>query len=247
MNIKDRLEMLAKYFFLKISVCFIAMVFNPIKNSHVGIMKFTHPIILLFTSLQTFAQVAIKNMSLIKPDTNILIQHMDNKIQVLGINQKAYLTSKNGASISTYDNNTFVIKPKTLMPDTFLVYAGEKLLLKKVFFIDTLPEIKIQLGAIQGDTATVSEILANKAVMAVLKGSLYYFPIRILSFTTTFMYPAGEMQTHFISTQGNTLSPEQIAIIKNLHKNSKILFDDILAVAADARTRRLKPFYITIH
>jgi hypothetical protein len=202
--------------------------------------------ILLFISFQSFAQVAIKNMSLIKPDTNILIQDMDNRIQVLGTNQKAYLTSKNGANISSYDSNSFVIKPTSLISDTLFVYAREKLILKKVFFVDTLPELKIQLGTLQGDTATKSEILANKAVMAVLKGSLYYFPIRILSFTTTFIYPAGEMQSHFISIQGNTLSPEQKAIIKKLPKNSSILFDEILAIGADARTRRLQPFYITI-
>lgn len=185
-------------------------------------------------------------MSLISPDSNILIYQMENRIQVAGTNQKTCLTAKNGAGKTPYDSNTYIIKPKSLVPDTLYVYAGEKLLLKKIFRVDTLPELKIQLGSIQDDTATISEMLANKVVMAVFKNSLYYLPIRILSFTTTFIDAPSHMQPNFISVRGNTLSTEQIAIIKTLQQNNKILFEDILAETPDGRTRRLSSFYITI-
>lgn len=202
--------------------------------------------ILLLIYFQTNAQVTISNMSLVKPDSNILFQLMDNKIKVLGTNQKADIVSQNGAHIASYDSNTFIINPGTLTHDTILVYAGKKLLLKKIFTIDTLPELSIQLGNIQGDTATTNEIIANKILIAIFKGSLYNNPIRVISFTTTFIGPDAEMQDNIITTQGNLLSNEQVAIIKQLKKNSKILFDDILAVGSESKTRRLSPFTITI-
>jgi hypothetical protein len=167
-------------------------------------------------------------------------------IKVSGTNQKTHVISKNGLTISTYDSNTFIVNPKTLKPDTLLVYAGKELLLKKIFNIDTMPDLIIQLGYIRHDTATIQEIIANKVLITKFKGSLLYEPIQILSFSTTFIIPNGDMQKIFIPTQGNKLSKEQVAIIKQLKKNSKILFDDIIAVGSNSKKRRLSPFAITI-
>jgi hypothetical protein len=169
-------------------------------------------------------------------------------IKVSGTNQKTHLISKNGLTISNYDSNTFIVNPKTLKPDTLLIYAGKELLLKQIFTVDTIPNPSIQLGYIQHDTATVREILANKVLNAAFKGSLFYDPIRILSFSTTFIGPDSDTLNIFIPPiEGNKLSNEQVAIIKQLEKNSKILFDDIIiAITSNPKARRLAPFAITI-
>ncbi len=210
-------------------------------------MKFTISIILAFVFLHVHAQVIIRNMSLVKPDSNILIQYQDNMIKVSGTNQKTHIISKNGLTISTYDSNTFIIKPKTLKPDILMVYAGKELLLKKIFTIDTIPDPIIQLGYIMHDTATIQEIIANKLLIAMYKGSLLNDPIQVLRFSTTFIGPNKDMLNIFIPIQGNKLSMEQVAIIKQLEKNSKILFDDIIiATTSNPKERRLAPFAITI-
>lgn len=192
--------------------------------------------------------MTIKNMSLVKPDSNILFYPIDNKIQVLGTNQKTHIISKNGSTITSYDSNTFRVTPKTLKPDTLLVYAGKELLLKKIFIVDTIPNPGIQLGYIQHDTATVQEILANKVLHAMFKGSLLNDPIQVLGFSTTFIGPDDDMLNIYIPPiEGNMLSEEQLAIIKQLKKNSKILFDDIIiAITSNPKKRRLAPFAITI-
>jgi hypothetical protein len=216
------------------------------KTTLIALIKCTISIILLLIYSDAYPQVTIRNMSLIQPDSNVLLQHWSNEIKVHGTNQKAFIVSKNGAGISSYDDNSFIIKPKTLTPDTLLVYDGKKLLLQKIFTIDTFPELSIQLGNIEGDTAAVHEVIANKVLVARFKGSLINHPIKIISFTTTFLIPPSETPEHMINIQGNLLSKEQEAIIKQLKKNSKILFEDILAVTSDNKKRRLSPFTITI-
>lgn len=186
-------------------------------------------------------------MSLVKPDSNILFQHKDNMIKVLGTKLNTQIISKNGSTISTYESNTFFVNPKTLKPDTLVVYAGKELLLKQIFTIDTIPNLTIQLGYMLHDTATVQEIIANKVLHAMFRGSLFYDPIQVLRFSTTFISPNGDMLNIFIPVQGNMLSMEQVAIIKQLEKNSKILFDDIIiTITSDSKERRLAPFAITI-
>lgn len=210
-------------------------------------MNFTLSILPLFVFAQVYSQVTIKNLSLVKPDSNILFYPIDNKLKVSGTNQKTHIISKNGSTISAYDSNTFRIIPKTLRPDTLLVYAGKELLLKKIFTVDTIPNPSLQLGYIQNDTATIQEILANKVLHAMFKGSLLYDPIRILSFSTTFIGPDDSTLNIYIPPiEGNMLSEEQVAIIKQLKKNSKIQFDAIIAMTSNPKPRRLAPFAITI-
>jgi len=212
-----------------------------------GKMKFILSILPVFVLVQVYSQVTVKNMSLVRPDSNILLASIDNRIKVSGTNQKTHIISKNGSTISTYDSNTFRVVPKTLRPDTLLVYAGKELLLKKIFTVDTIPNPSIQFGYIQHDTATVREILANKVLHAMFKGSLLNDPIRILGFSTTFIGPDADTLNIFIPPiEGNMLSEDQVAIIKQLKKNSKIVFDAIIAINSDSKARRLAPFAITI-
>ena len=210
-------------------------------------MKCTLSILTVFIFLKVYSQVTIKNMSLLRPASNILFCLIDNKLKVSGTNQKTRIISKNGSTISSYDSNTFSVKPKTLRPDTLLVYAGKELLLKKIFTVDTIPNPSIQLGYIQNDTATVMEILANKVLYASFKGSLLNDPIRILGFSTTFIGPDDDMLNIYIPPiEGNVLSEEQVTIIKQLKQNSKIQFDTIIAITSNPKPRRLAPFTITI-
>jgi hypothetical protein len=50
------------------------------------VMKFAISILTVFVFLHVHAQVTIRNMSLVKPDANILFQHKDNMIKVSGTN-----------------------------------------------------------------------------------------------------------------------------------------------------------------
>jgi hypothetical protein len=209
-------------------------------------MKNKALLFLLFFYAKAFSQVTIKNISLVKLDTNIMYQELNNWIKVSGTNSNVNLISKNGNSVSRQDKNTFIIIPKTLVSDTLLVYLGKKLLLRKIYLIDTFSLPKIQLGNIQSDTASISEILANKGLRGVIRNCLYDFPIRIVYFSTTFLGQNGDTLSTHLKAEGNLLSKDQETVIRSLKRNCKIVFYDIAVVTAMSRSRIWPPFTIVI-
>lgn len=208
-------------------------------------MKYTLIIILLFSYVSTYSQVTIKNTSLLS-DTNLLFFGMENRIKITGSLKNVTLISKNGSHISANDSNTIVVIPKTLKPDILMVYIEEKLMLKKSFTIDTLPELKLQVGIIQSDTTTTREIIANKGLMTTLHGSQYYFPVHIKSFSATLFGSNRGVVVSAIPNIGNMFSPELEAIIKKLEPNSIITFHDLIGIFPDSRPRRFRPFSLVI-
>ncbi len=209
-------------------------------------MQYTLSFLLIFLNAPSYAQVTIQNISITKPDTNILYHKVENRIKVSGTKEKINLISKNGSRITNYDSNLFAIIPNTWKPDTLMVFAGKKILLEKEYIVHNLPEITIQLGNIRDTAATVSEIIANKGLRVLFKESLYNSPAQVRSFSTTIVGADSDTLSFNLGTNGNLFSMEQETIIKKLKPNSKIHFDDILAVGTDSRTRRLHPFTITI-
>lgn len=208
-------------------------------------MKYAIILFFFFISIETRSQVTMKNTSLVT-DTNLLYQNMDNWIQVSGINTEVTLISRNQSIVSAYDNNKFIVIPKTMRSDTLLVYSGKRLLFKKNFSIDTLPNLTIQIGNIQKDTATTNDILANKGLSVIFRGSLYYFPVQIVSFRTSFVMPELDTLATRIKVEGNMFSKQQETIIKQLKVNSKIIFDEIRVVSRGSTTRTLWPFIMII-
>ncbi|MDH7462467.1 hypothetical protein QEG73_14300 [Chitinophagaceae bacterium 26-R-25] len=201
--------------------------------------------IMLFFTLNTYSQVTIRNASLIKPDTNALVFKKENYLHVVGTSSKVNLTSRAGNLITDEGNNTFKIEVNSQKPDTLLVFANKKLLLKKSFFIDTPSGIKVQVGNIANDTATVAEILANRG-LKVTSNSLYNLPVTIYSFGTTFITPSLDTLAKNLRTEGYFFSAEQQRFIKGLSKHSKIILEDIRLVAQDGRLRSIGPYFIYI-
>ncbi len=208
-------------------------------------MKYAFFLLFFIISIEVRSQITMKNTSLVS-DTNLLFQNMDNWIKISGTNNKVTIISSNQSIISAYDSNKFIVIPKTMKPDTLLVYSNKKLLLKKIFSIDTLPKLIIQIGNIQKDTATTSEIIANKGLRVIYKGSLYYFPVRIISFRTSFVMPWLDTLATRIKVEGNMFSKQQETLIKQLKINSKIIFDEIRVVTPSSRVRELWPLIMTI-
>ncbi len=201
--------------------------------------------LLSLLSLRAFSQVNIKNTSLLV-DSNIMYKDLDNWLTVSGTKEKITLVSKNGNSLSTYDNLRFNVRPTSLQPDTILIYSSKKLLLKKSFTIDTLGKLKFQLGNLEKDSASISEIIVNRGIRFIWKGSFYHYPIHIFSFNTAFVGPNADTLSTYILAEGNLLSNEQIAVIRTLTRNSKIIFERIIVGGPDSRRRETGPYVMVI-
>jgi hypothetical protein len=209
-------------------------------------MKSIFLFISVLISRNTWSQVAIKNASLVKPDTNALVYWSENVLTVSGTSAKVNLISSVGNTIIATGNNQFSVHPRTLKTDTLSVFAGKNLLLKKAFFFDTTFSIKIHVGNISNDTATVNEILANKGLKVVVNSLHNSPPLRIIGFYTTFTGPSQDTLARHVPAEGNLFTIEQQTIIKRLARNSKIIFDYVVLRAPDSRDRAVGPYFIFV-
>ena len=171
---------------------------------------------------------------------------IDNWLKIAGPAGKISLVSKNGSKISAHENNEFMVTPPDIKSEILSVYSGTKLLMKKSFSIDTMTMFTFQLGNIQSDTASKAEVLANRGVRAFVKKSLYNLPCRIICFTTTFLGPNSDTLMAPINVEGNMLSKEQESIIRELRRNSKIIFDAIRVMTPNSRIREWPGFTLVI-
>jgi hypothetical protein len=208
------------------------------------VMKLIFLNLLLFTFSICHSQIDLKNISL-KQDTNVLYYQTDNWLKISGTSEKINVISKAGNLINADNQNQFLIIPSSLKNDTLIVFSGKKIILKKIFSIDTLSEIVFHIGAIKKDTATVAEILANRGLMTNLKRGYYRFPMRILSFSLTLIKPGADTILKDGITEGNILSKIQQDLIRQLPSNSKLVFQDIAVVTPNSRIRAFPGFTIT--
>jgi hypothetical protein len=199
--------------------------------------------IILFLSLKSYSQVTIKNTSLIKPDTNALIYDVENYLNVAGSSSKVNLVSSAGNAITDEGNNRFKVDVNSKKPETLLVFSGKKLLLEKNFFIDTSSNIKVQLGNIASDTATIAEILANRG-LRVTTNSLYNASLRVLSFRINLISPSSGILYTSDRIEGNLLTTEQQNHIKSLTPNCKIVFENV--IVSFCWRREMLPFAIVV-
>jgi hypothetical protein len=126
-----------------------------------------------------------------------------------------------------------------------MIYSGKKLLYQKRFEVDTTRALKVQLGNLVRDTASVTDIIINRGL--ILKNTtLYKVYLQVLSFKTSFLGPNSEAIAPDIPTDGNLLTPAQINTIKTLKRGQRIEFNHILVGGADARRREYAPFSIVI-
>lgn len=200
--------------------------------------------IFILLSIETCSQITIKNISLLKPDTNVLIYGRENILSVSGTSSKVDLVSRLGNTMVAKGNNQFEIITQNLKTDTLSVFAGKNLLLKKAFSINDSFMLKVHVGNLTSDTATVTEILANRGLKVVVH-PLYHIPNRIVSFAATFVTSPSDTLAKNIRTEGPFFSAEQEYYIKKLRKNSKLILD-VRIMFPDSKLREYGPYFIFI-
>jgi len=211
------------------------------------LLKWTIGYLLILCYYPVPGQISIKNTSSISPDSNILFKDVENRLKISSaVLKEMHLISKNDNKITSTYNNDFIIIPKTTQPDILKVYSGKKLLLERLFLIDTVSIPTIRLGNIQNDTASVNEILANQGLRFVTNKQLYDFKLRVFHFKTSFLNQNLDTLSMTITADGNRISKEQQAIIKLLTRSSRVLFHNIIVGAPGMKLREFPPLTIVI-
>ncbi|MFT3704525.1 MAG: GldM family protein [Agriterribacter sp.] len=206
------------------------------------------PLIFILVCNSPFAQINIINTSLIVPDSNTAFIGVENIFEIVNAGKTAYTLKANGSLVqSTEKPNSFTVKPHSPGADTFHIIMNGKTVFTKIFTLSYLPLPKAALGAINKNTASREEIIANKGLMVRAGNFKAATNMRVLSFLIKIKSATLNEGDELVTINGNLLSEKAIAVITKLKSNDVITFDNIKgAVGPNFCPAGLYSFSITI-
>lgn len=208
----------------------------------------------LFIPHIVFSQVDIKNISLTTPDSAIIYADtlfgIENKIEMTGLNDKAYLRLKSGKGEITRDKlnpSVFIFNAELSGKDSAVieVYVSYDLVFTKSFQIRALADPIPMLGNFADSAATVDEIILNPVINVVLPGSYYKHSYRVIYFKAIILSSKGRVQV-FDREGGNRLTKDQLKKVEVLKKGNKIELTEITVTCNDCAIRRLGDLTVRI-
>jgi hypothetical protein len=201
----------------------------------------------IFSSFVAYGQVRFNNLSSTGKDENVLYIGVDNYIEVSGLHDntsKPSFKSTHG-EITKAEDKKYLIRVNSTEPDTLKVYQNDSLRLTEVFSVKVIPHPVAQLGTSNDTVLSVAQIKLNPFLSVVLPGCAYKDNLEIISFSATIIDAIGDT-TFSDEINGNRLSKTLLFAIAELHRNDKILFDDIIATCPDCRNPKLPNLLVTI-
>jgi len=213
-------------------------------------MKITFLILGLFLYILTLAQVEIKCLSLSDPDLNIFYSPVDNKVKIVGVkvDSSLELTSETGEVHRFYakEKSEFVLKYNRAKTDTLRILKDGEIILKKGYEVRYLPDPKVSLGSIKGNSASVSEILEDPTIHIVLEDcywketySFRNYDMIILDTSDLIFFSADDIP-------GNKISKKYQKTIKGLEPGYTLIIKNIIAYCSSCAGRVMRPLSITI-
>jgi len=218
-------------------------------------LKILHTLLLLIP-LSAFAQLNIINRSLTDSSLNIAYIGVENAIELTERknNHRTISFSATNGTITNVGENRYVLRP--LKPGECVITFTEKnkVLAKKAFFIDNVPEPGPRFSNVndsiqKGDTKYLKislSRLVNDPVLRIYAPKCFLKEKgQILSYRITYDGPGFEDQDEILVT-GSRLSEDQVKLISKRFRNDTYMFvDEIRCVFPDGRIYRLVPlFYI---
>lgn len=194
------------------------------------------------------AQIRIQNISLKHSDSALLYVGVANIIKVSGIDNKDKfeLTSSIG-ELSTIDLDQYQLKvTSAVKTDTLNVFQNGKLLFSKVYEVKLLSEPSVKLGNILSNYASIVEIEKNKNLSVLLPNWEYKAAFNVVNFRLTIQNHFGKIVSNDEINMGNSISKNQLKIIKQLEIGSKLIFENIKVIGPDKIERLFPSITITI-
>jgi hypothetical protein len=198
------------------------------------------------------AQINLYNNSLTDTSLHIIYLGTPNEMVVTGApdTRNLKLNVRHGdINPDKYRANVFgfYLEDDEYTADTFKVYAGEKLLLKKVFVYRPLgiPGFKVAHSA---DTVLSMEELVTEPVIEFFPANQYKYPHhQILSFSLDIFRKQQADTLHFYVVDGNRFPEEQTNVLMGLQSGDKIKISNVIAHCTGCRLKlRLRPKTIRI-
>jgi len=207
---------------------------------------------LSFFSSTLRSQIVISNLSLTDTTQNIFYIGVENIIHVTGKGydplKGKFAVSGGGCTSKNLGNGNYIYKCEIETDDCTLWYSENgKLVYKQNFRCRKIVTDPVaRLAGVRDSLATVEEITSNPFLIVEMPNTLYKHGCRITAFTFTMDGASFEEKNEVDSVVGHIIPAHVINKIKKLRKGYVIAFDQLRCLCNDSRTRKLKPFRITI-
>lgn len=194
-------------------------------------------IIFSFCITVTTAQTSIKNISLTRPDTNLLYIGMRNVLSISGVDLKRCEVTATNSKIDTTGGIISIIPQYEEKYDTLTVISKNKVLIKKNYIILKLPNIDFKISNSR-DSVIIKEVLISFPYMsAFLPYCLFKHSYRITSFDLKIQRT--NQREIFYKAISNKYTREMIDEIKSLKSGDKLFFNNIICGCPDCAQRNL--------
>lgn len=194
-------------------------------------------------------QISIRNLSLTDSTLPYLYIGADNTIEIDWEKQNPsdHLISIHGGggSISAVGENKFIVRVNTVTDDCSIRISNKKgkTILNKAYKVRVIENIMVSLDGLRDTTVSKSRILKNPLLTLTSRDCFYQFNIAIVSFEISVDI---KDQIAVAPALGNYLTEKQIDLIKNANEDGLLTIDNIRALGADGRSRKLPSIAIYI-
>lgn len=202
-------------------------------------------LIFIFVSSIASAQVKIQNVSLFNPTLNILYVGIDNKLKITGLKDVSRtMITVNNKSFYPSKSNIFLLGMSTKGKSVLRAYDRNKIIFKKEFLIDIIPEPKISLAGFSNTSLSIPQILKYNYLKSELPNCKLKINFPIVSFNMIII--SKNQDTINISNKiySKIIPLQQERIIEKLKSGDKLIFEEIRVNGPDDLF--LQPFYIII-
>ena len=211
-------------------------------------MKRAFTIVLLLLALTSRAQSGpeVWNLSLTDSSLRILYIGVENRLKFSGIKnpEEIILTLVGGgASLSKDEKSRYIVHASAQGIATLSVYQRGKLVKTIEYKVMLLGRLKAGLNGHWNKPMRKNEILFNPRLTIAFDSSWLKHNIKVVSFTMRTQLNGDSV---FIDSENNQLTPQQLAVIRQLNTGSEVVFERIRTNGPEGRTVTFYSFWIKI-
>lgn len=211
-------------------------------------MKRAFTIVLLLLAGIGRAQTSpeVSNLSLTDSSLRILYIGVENRLQISGVKNPEGIVLTlvgGGGSIIKVEKSRYIVHATAQGIATLSVYQKGKLAKTIDFKVMILGILKAGLNGVWNKPMRKSEILFDPHLTLTIDSSWLKHNTKVVSFT---MRTELNGDSIFLDSENNQLTPQQLAVIRQLSTGSKVVFERIRTNGPEGRTVTFYSFWIKI-
>lgn len=183
-------------------------------------MRLFSTLICILISIGISAQIQMKNVSLVSPDSAVAYAYVSNRLEFSGIDQeKSHTLIYYGDTIIENSKNSFSFYPKNKGVQTLQLFEEKKIIKEFQIRVETLNPLQVYLAGLRDSVVSSLELFNN--------------PFFEVTYAPQLLAPCTSVQSCYIiieKVNGDSLHYSNIYSLRNLEKRINLENGDVFIV-----------------